>query len=164
MSSPPPSPLAGLRRVRVGTVNEPKLHAVRSALRAGEAAREVVVAIDVSPYKPEGQQASALVAPKKPFHGALAALIIPVGGGHHFAEHHHTGTVLTLGILLSFFGSTVWPSLLVATVLMVLADAALTPAAVRRRNADETAPVTAQLMLGGLIVGISVLAALMLPR
>jgi hypothetical protein len=138
------------------------LDPVRTALRAGADARELVPRVDVSPYRAEGGDAPATRVLKKPAHALLAALVLPVGGGHHFAEHHHLGAVLSVAIVASFAGSMLRPSLLPAALLMVLADALLAPGATRRRNRGDIPSPRWQLACAAVIVAAALLAAVTL--
>jgi len=68
----------------------------------------------------------------------MLALLVPIGGGHFYARHAAAGTLLAAGIVGGFLASRLWvPNLIYTSWLLVLADAAFAPLAVRRANAGR---------------------------
>jgi hypothetical protein len=75
----------------------------------------------------------------------VLALAVPIGGGHFYAQHNAGGIVLAGGIVGGFLGVLLRgpPTLLIASAILVVLDALLSPLAVRRYNegrvpSDET--------------------------
>jgi hypothetical protein len=118
---------------------------IRTALKAGSAADALVREIVVRPFDAPREDGDApMVVPKRPPLALFAALVFPVGGGHHYAEHHFIARSLTVGIVLSAIAATVWPESIVATLVLIASDLVRAPDAVRRRNAGQIASTEEQ--------------------
>src|SRR5690606_32328311 len=115
------------------------LDPVREGLRQGRDPRALVRRVDVLPYV---ESKDPVDNPKKPLAAAATALIFPFGGGHYHANHRYVGWMLSAGTVAALaLGHGL------AIPLMVAADAALAPRAVRRRNRGEPLRTPDQLML-----------------
>lgn len=109
-----------------------------------ERARQVLAAMraenaGVHPFRDAPPEAyEAPVSRRKGAFAAILALLVPVGGGHFYARHTAAGAILAAGIVGGLLGARFgMPFLVLGSGLLVLGDAASSPFAVRRANADE---------------------------
>jgi hypothetical protein len=118
-----------------------------------DSAREVLDAMTVEitneqPFRGRAPSSQAIEPMHRPRYRRAAfvlALAVPIGGGHFYAQHNAGGIVLAGGIVGGFLGVLLRgpPTLLIASAILVLLDALLSPLAVRRYNegrvpSDET--------------------------
>ena len=116
-------------------------------------AREVLDAMTVEvtneqPFRghaPASQAIEPLHRPRYRRAAFVLALAVPIGGGHFYAQHNAGAIVLAGGIVGGFLGVLLRgpPTLLMASAILVVLDALLSPHAVRRYNegrvpSDET--------------------------
>lgn len=116
-------------------------------------AREVLDAMTVEitneqPFRGRAPSSQAIEPVHRPRYRRAAfvlALAVPIGGGHFYARHNAGGIVLAGGIIGGFLGVLLRgpPTLLIASAILVVLDALLSPHAVRRYNegrvpSDET--------------------------
>ena len=124
------------------------LDPVRDGLKRGENALALVRPVQAKLYRDEGDEPIDEI--KRPMMAAATALLLPIGGGHYNAGRSVTGAILTLGVALQLV-----VSLPLAWAIIVLGDAALARAAVRRKNAGEPEPTTG----GQVAVGVGLVSA-----
>ncbi|MDB4998526.1 MAG: hypothetical protein JWM74_5958 [Myxococcaceae bacterium] len=118
-----------------------------------DSAREVLDAMTVEvtneqPFRGSSPPSQAIEPMHRPRYRRAAfvlALAVPIGGGHFYAQHNAGGIVLAGGIVGGFLGVLLRgpPTLLIASAILVVLDALLSPLAVRRYNegrvpSDET--------------------------
>lgn len=94
------------------------------------------------------------------------ALLVPIGSGHFYARESHAGLTYLVGILgcaaLAAASWQTWP--IAASGLLVLLDAATSPAAVVRHNAGAPCSPTAQIGRGLLALTVALTASFVLVR
>jgi hypothetical protein len=139
------------------------LDPVRTGLRAGRAPDTLVRRVAFAPFRSaslreEGDEGK-IVLKKRSAMAVAAALLVPFGAGHHYAQHHVTGFVLGFGILVGLFATGAATHMVLAPLLLIGADAFLAPGAVRRFNAGEVMPFGKQLALGVILVASALLLA-----
>lgn len=111
------------------------LDPVRDGMKRGDDPLALVRPLQAKLYSDEGDEPIDQI--KRPMMSAAAAVLVPIGGGHYNAGRTVTGAILTVGVALQL----VLP-LPLAWAVIVLGDAALARAAVRRKNAGEADPTT----------------------
>ncbi len=133
-------PMIGLTDIRllVPRTELERALQVLAAMRGGDAERHPFRGVPPEPY--EAPKASR----KAPF-AVMLALLVPIGAGHFYAGHTGAGAMLAGGIVGGFVGAYFGAhSLIYASMLLVLLDAALSPLAVRRHNRQDTPSEPAQ--------------------
>jgi hypothetical protein len=133
-------PMIGMTDIRL-LVPRPDLDRalqVLAAMRGGDAERHPFRGVPPEPYE------APKVSRKAPF-AVLLALLVPIGAGHFYAGYTGAGAMLAGGIVGGFIGAYFGAhSLIYASMLLVLLDAALAPLAVRRHNRQDTPSEQAQ--------------------
>jgi len=149
-------PMMGLTDVRI-LVPRDELERARQALEAMRGGRA-----DEHPFRDKPpEEYEAPVAKRKPAFAFMLALLVPIGGGHFYARHGATGTILAAGILGGYVAALFWNrSVIYTCALLVALDAVLATFAVKRANAGEIPPDGKQRLWG---VGAVVLAWVLAP-
>ncbi len=133
----------------------------RSAMAQGVAPARLVRTLDALSHKTAVSATPPAKRRKRPRDAFLAACLMPLGGGHHFAEHNSTGAILSLAIIssgiMAAYGVVPW----LTPVLMVVADAALAPAATVRRNEGTIYAKKRQWLIGLAVVGAALLLGML---
>lgn len=104
---------------------------VLAAMTNGE---PTLPAVEESPGAPAVEPAAR--SRRNPIAGAALALILPLGAGHFYARHNAAGTMMAAGIVGGVLGTLLGGpvELTLAAGFIVIIDAMLAPAAVRRTN------------------------------
>jgi hypothetical protein len=135
-------------------------------------AREALEALATSgadhPFRgkaPAGDETSSLVKRKSAAAAFILACLVPVGGGHFYAQHTAAAIVLGAGIVGGYAGAIVGarPELLAASGLLVALDAVGAIFAVKR-YAEGRIPSEARQRLGALVVVVAAFALAIATR
>ena len=132
-----------------------RLEAAREALEALENGEDTALADALHPYRGAGatepvarkkKKKKALKRAKKPHIAFMASILVPIGGGHFYAEHGAAGAIFAAGIVGGFLGAVVGRSstALIAACVLIVLDAVLAPRAVRRLNEKRVPTPEAQ--------------------
>ena len=134
------------------------LDPVRDGMKRGENTLALVRRVQAKLYSDEGDEPIGEI--KRPMMSVVAAVLMPIGGGHYNAGLTVTGAILSVGIALQLV-----LTMPLAWVLIIIGDAALARRAVRRKNAGEADPSSAeQVFVGAAVVGMAYTVAYLLAR